>query len=93
MLKDLVDEKVIFTPEVQTLEYSGQQLVMELFVAMHSSPERLLPSDTQPKLVGKSGKARSRVICDHISGMTDDYAAKIDERLFTPKAGSLFQKM
>lgn len=93
LLKKLVNKKVIFTPEVQTLEYSGQQLVMELFEAMHSNPERLLPSDTQRKLEGKEGNERSRVVCDHISGMTDDYAAKIYDRLFTPKAGSLFQKM
>ncbi len=92
-LKRLVDEKVIFTPEVQTLEYSGQQLIMELFEAMHSSPNRLLPSDTQKKLEDKGGDARARVVCDHISGMTDDYAANIYERLFTTKTGSLFQKM
>lgn len=92
-LKNLVNSKVIFTPAVQTLEYSGQQLVMELFEAMESSPTRLLPSDTQLKLVGKAGDEISRVVCDHISGMTDDYAARIYERLFTPNAGSLFQKM
>ena len=66
---------------------------MELFQAMHADPERLCPSDTQPKLAGKSGDALSRVVADHISGMTDDYAAKIYERLFTPRGGSLFQKM
>lgn len=92
-LKQLIKEKVIFSPEVQTLEYKGQQVVMELFQAMHADPERLCPSDTQPKLAGKSGDALSRVVADHISGMTDDYAAKIYERLFTPRGGSLFQKM
>ena len=92
-LKRLVNNKVIFTPAVQTLEYSGQQLVMELFQAMESSPTRLLPSDTKLKLAGKAGKDISRVVCDHISGMTDDYAAKIYKRLFTPAAGYLFQKM
>ena len=34
----------------------------------------------------------SRVICDHISGMTDDYAMKTYERLFVPRASSVFQK-
>ena len=92
-LQALVFQKVIRSPEVQTLEYSGQQLVMELFEAMESSPQRLLPSDTQMTLGNKTGEDLSRVVCDHISGMTDDYAARIYGRLFMPNSGSLFQKM
>ena len=92
-LKALVRDKVIFSPEVQTLEYSGQQLVMGLFEGMESSPRRLLPSDTLRTLGDKKGAEMSRVVCDHISGMTDDYAARIYGRLFMPNKGSLFQKM
>lgn len=92
-LQKLVRTKVIFSPEVQTLEYGGQQLVMELFEAMEPSPKRLLPSDTQALLAGREGEEVSRVVCDHISGMTDDYATKIYGRLFMPNSGTLFQKM
>lgn len=92
-LKTLVRDEVILSPEVQTLEYSGQQLVMELFEAMRSSPERLLPRDTRTILENRGERSVSRVICDHISGMTDDYAAKIYGRLFMPNSGSLFEKM
>lgn len=91
-LQDIVKNKVIFCPEVQTLEYSGQLLVMELFEAMHSSPKRLLPADTQ-KLLDDGERTVARLVCDHISGMTDDYAAKMHGRLFSPRTGSIFEKL
>lgn len=91
-LKRLVIDKVICSPEVQTLEYRGQQIVMELFEAMAGDPKRLLPRDTKKRLA-EEGVEETRVIADHISGMTDDYATRIYERLFTPRPGSLFQKM
>jgi dGTPase len=91
-LQDIVRRKVIFCPEVQTLEYSGQLLVMELFEAMSSSPTRLLPADTQ-KLLNDEGRSVERLVCDHISGMTDDYAAKMYGRLFSPRTGSIFEKL
>jgi dGTPase len=92
-LKALIREHVIQSTEVQTLEYRGQQMVMELFQAMASDPERLLPKDTKKTLREDDEGSRMRVISDHIAGMTDDYATRMYERLFAPRAGSLFQKM
>lgn len=91
-LKELVISKVIKTPEVQTLEYSGQLLVMELYEAMISAPDRLLPQDTQ-RIHQLGDRPLSRLVSDHISGMTDDYAARIHGRLFSPNTGSIFEKM
>ncbi|WP_352980535.1 hypothetical protein [Mesorhizobium sp. M1227] len=33
-----------------------------------------------------------RVICDHISGMTDAFLLKTYDRLFSPRMGSVFDK-
>ncbi|HAU93344.1 MAG TPA: dGTPase, partial [Alteromonas sp.] len=43
LFKQFVYRKVIRKPEVQLLEYKGQQVVMELFEAFSSDPTRLLP--------------------------------------------------
>ncbi len=90
-IKGLVVERVIQRPEVQTLEYKGQQIVMELFEAFNAEPKRLLPLDTQEKVC--ISESKERVICDHISGMTDEYASRIYGQLFMPGQGSVFQKI
>jgi hypothetical protein len=34
-----------------------------------------------------------RVICDHVAGMTDDFLLKTYDRLFSPRMGSVFDKL
>ena len=56
---------------------------------------RLLPN-SQKERYEKSGDDESmqmRVICDFISGMTDEYAARFFERIFQPHKGSVFDRM
>ncbi|MCD6616193.1 anti-phage deoxyguanosine triphosphatase [Aeromonas veronii] len=91
LLKSLVMTRVIKTPEVQVLEYKGQQIVLKLFEVLKSNPERLLPRSTFDKYVNAENK--ERVICDYISGMTDNYATKLYHKLFTPSNGSIFDKL
>lgn len=93
-LTSLVVDSVIKIPEVQTLEFRGQQIVIQLFNAIASDPKRFLkkafleewekaPIETQ----------KFRVICDYISGMTDEYATRLYERLFLPRHGTIFQRL
>jgi len=87
-LKDIVIRKVIKTPQVQTLEYRGQQLIVELFEALSSDPERLLKDNFRELYsAAADDAARSRVLCDYIAGMTDEYATRMFERLFLPRHG------
>ncbi|WP_028108897.1 anti-phage deoxyguanosine triphosphatase [Ferrimonas futtsuensis] len=90
-LKRFVFECVIRKPEVQILEYKGQQVVMELFEAFASDPLRLLPKSTQKRwqAAQDAGHSGHRVIADYISGMTDEFAARLHQNLFTPKMGNL----
>jgi len=90
VLKELVSEKVIKSTPVQTLEYRGQLMVMELFDAFSGDPDRLLPDDIRLQLEAANPK---RVIADYIAGMTDEYATRIYQRLFTPRQGMLLQKL
>jgi len=91
VLKDFVYKNVIKRPEVQTLEYKGQQMVLSLFEVLQENPERLLPASTYQEY-SKSQNPK-RVICDYISGMTDIYATKLYHKLFSPDMGSIFDRM
>ncbi|QYJ80421.1 anti-phage deoxyguanosine triphosphatase [Shewanella acanthi] len=90
VLKQLVYKYVIRKPEIQMLEYKGQQIVMGLFEAFASDPERLLPFNTQERWreSEQQGLNSYRVLADYISGMTDEFAGRLYQQLFSPKAGS-----
>lgn len=90
-LKNLVLKNMILIPEVQTLEYKGQQQVVRLFDVLRENPKRLLPAPTYERV--KDSKQSERVICDFIAGMTDFYATKIYHKLFSPSIGSIFDRL
>lgn len=90
-LHDVVFNEVIRHPSVQHLEFKGQKLVVSVFEAMASDPKRLLPRDAL-KLFDESGQDY-RVICDYVAGMTDAYLLRTHERLFSPRMGSVFDKL
>jgi dGTPase len=90
-LKDFVRRLVIMSPSVQHLEFKGQQMVVAVFEALQSEPKTLLPRDTFEKY--EASCDGERVICDHVSGMTDNFLLKTYERLFSPRMGSVFDKL
>jgi len=91
VLKDLVTREVILSPSVQHLEFKGQTMVVSVFEAMQADPKRLLPRDACAKFDAASGD--QRIICDHVAGMTDTYLLGTYERLFSPRMGSVFDKL
>ncbi|UFW46432.1 MULTISPECIES: anti-phage deoxyguanosine triphosphatase [Bradyrhizobium] len=90
-LQNLVVEKVIRTPNVQHLEFKGQKMVVSVFEALCSDPDALLPEDARQDYAD-SGKDQ-RVICDYVAGMTDSFLLKTYDRLFSPRMGSVFDKL
>ena len=89
VFKRFVYRRVIKRPELQALEYKGQQMVMALFEALASDPERLLPDNTRQRWQDSGGSLR--VIADYIAGMTDEYAGRLYGTLFLPKVGTVFE--
>jgi dGTPase len=90
LFKSFVFNYVIRKPELQLLEYKGQQIVMALFEAFSSEPERLLPTNTAKRwLEADSDISKHRVLADYISGMTDEYATRLYNHLFLPKSNSV----
>lgn len=93
-LGKVVKELVILSPGVQQLEFKGQRIVIELFEALSTDPERFLPESTKSTYRDTGGEeAKMRVICDYVAGMTDEYAAKVYERIFCPRRGSVFDRL
>ncbi|WFU23719.1 anti-phage deoxyguanosine triphosphatase [Bradyrhizobium sp. CB1717] len=89
-LQDLIEKKVIFSANVQHLEYKGQKLVVSVFEAFQSDPKQLLPSDVYARY---EPEKNVRVICDYVAGMTDDFLLKTYDRLFSPRMGSVFDRL
>jgi len=93
IFKDFVYVYVIKLTSLQRLEYRGQQIVMELFEALSSDPQRLLPSNSAKRWQhAVDNKQNSeRVIADYIAGMTDDYATRLYQSLFNAHAANDYQ--
>lgn len=91
VLQKLIEEQVIFTPNVQHLEFKGQKLVVSVFEALTSDPKKLLPLDAYRDF--ESTENGRRVICDYVAGMTDGFLLKTYDRLFSPRMGSVFDKL
>ncbi len=91
LLKAFILKNVIKRPEVQALEYKGQQMILRLFEVLSDNPGRLLPYDVQETY--EQADNRPRVISDHIAGMTDNHATKLYHKLFTPNMGSVFDRV
>jgi dGTPase len=89
--KKFVFDHVILRPEVQGLEFKGQQTVLRLFEVLFANPHRLLQKSDFEKYGSSDNK--QRVICDYVAGMTDPYATRLYHRLFTPDVGSLFDRL
>jgi dGTPase len=90
-VKDLVREEVIFSPGVQHLEFKGQMMVIAVFEVMKSDPKSFLPPDVF-ELYQKSTDPL-RDVCDYVAGMTDQYLLKTYDRLFSPRMGSVFDRL
>ncbi len=94
VLKGVVADLMVKSTSVQQLEFKGQKIVTELFEAFATDPKRLLdPRDYGKTIQGGGDTPTPRVICDYISGMTDDYATKRYQQLFAPRVGSVFDRL
>ncbi|WP_417659108.1 anti-phage deoxyguanosine triphosphatase [Pseudidiomarina sp.] len=85
-LKDVVFEHVINEPSIQQLRYRSQNMLLDLFTALHTEPLRLLPRNTRERWQNaqqdQDKTAADRILCDYVAGMTDDYAERMYRNLF-----------
>lgn len=91
LFKHLIFKELIKTPRIQQLEFKGQRMILSVFEAFSAEPERLLPHDTYCDYERATDKAR--IICDYVSGMTNAHLLRTYDRLFSPRMGSIFDKL
>ncbi len=90
-LQGAVRDLVILSPAVQHLEFKGQRMVVSVFEAFASEPKSFLPGHTYD--LYRQADQPMRVICDHIAAMTDGFLLKTYDRLFSPRMGSVFDRL
>ncbi len=91
LLKKFVMDEVILRPELQALQYRGQKVILKIFEIYLHNGERLLPTQVWEE-TQETGNPH-RVLCDYISALTDASATRIYNRLSTPSAGSIFDRV
>ncbi|KPU83478.1 deoxyguanosinetriphosphate triphosphohydrolase, partial [Psychromonas sp. PRT-SC03] len=91
ILKHFVLNYVIKKPDLQIVEYRGQQIVMELFQTFHSGVLRFLPEPIKIRWLAQKGdkNREKRVISDHISSLTDHHALGLHASLFSSQPSTL----
>lgn len=83
-----VFDEVILRPEILAVRHRGQRAMLSLFDTLLANPAELLPRAVYAKYADADHPPR--VLCDYLSGLTDDSAAKLYRRLTLPGAGSIF---
>ncbi len=90
-LKDLIMQHVILKPELQSLQFKGQQVIIKLFDVLADNPKQLLPQSVYEQY--KINSESLRIICDYVAGMTDISASRYYHKLFSPRTGSMFDRI
>jgi dGTPase len=93
--KKLSHDLVFDHSQLHQLERKGKVILEGLFAAfaesyLNDNGLRLLPESFDRIIRLKQGqRARARILCDYIAGMTDGFAIRTYKRLYDPDFGSL----
>ncbi len=96
-LKQISFDLVFASPAVQQLEYKALAMLEQLFTILRDNyireglpRHRLLNEDVEKTIQsGKTLPQKARLLCDYISGMSDDYVVRTCRRLTDPEFGSI----
>jgi len=95
--KALCKELVYGSSALQQIEFKGGEILRKLaktllknYLCTTSKPAVLVPTDVHRAVMGTGKNAeKARLLCDHLSGMTDAYALRSYKRLLDPDYGSI----
>ena len=88
------------SPQLKQLEHKGSLLLRRLWELLHERYVeghsidgqyfQLLPEEQAREIGGAESKEeRARLVCDFLAGMTDGFAVRMYQRLFSPGFGSI----
>ena len=100
VFKKLAFEVVFLSPQLKQLEHKGSLMLRRLWELYHRRYVEGEPIDGQffqllpaehAEEIGSAETAceRARLVCDFLAGMTDGYAVRMYQRLFSPGFGSI----
>jgi len=82
----------INSPKLKIVEFRGQEIVKYIFRALSTkSGHKLLPEDYQELFERSLKEKRKRIICDYISGMTDNFCLEFYGRLRSEHPETIFK--
>jgi dGTPase len=93
--KRLSQELVFDHPQLHQLERKARVILEGIFEAfaesyLNANTSRLMPESFDRIIrLKEDRRARARVLCDYIAGMTDGFAIRTYKRLYDPDFGSL----
>ncbi len=100
VFKQLAFEVVFLSPQLKQLEHKGSLMLRRLWELFHQRYVegdpidgqffQLLPAEQAEEISSaKTAAERARLVCDFLAGMTDGYAVRMYQRLFSPGFGSI----
>jgi len=82
----------ILSPKLKIIECRGNEIVKHIFKTLTGKGGKLLlPEDYQELLANSPKSCRDRIICDYISGMTDNFCLEFYGRLTSEKPETIFK--
>ena len=95
--KRIAFDLIFKSPPLQQIEFKGGYLLTRLYEAyaehmlgMHPRPLRLLPDPIRTWIAAESTESgKRRLLCDHLSSLTDGQAIRAYKRLHEPGFGTL----
>jgi dGTPase len=100
VFKQLAFEVVFLSPQLKQLEHKGSLMLRRLWDLLHERYVegkpidgqffQLLPDEQACEIEeAETPSERARLVCDFLAGMTDGFAARMYQRLFSPGFGSI----
>lgn len=86
-LRTLMFRSVYNNPVAKKEERKARTMLQEMYLYYSRHPEQM--SREYQKLIAE-GENRERVVCDYISGMTDQYAMAKFKEIFIPSAWAVY---
>ena len=86
-LRDIMFRNVYLNPVAKEEEEKAENLVEALYGYYSTKPDQM--SEEYKRLL-RDGEEMNRVVCDYISGMTDQYSMEKFRDIFVPKGWSVY---
>ncbi len=100
LLKKLIEVTILKSDAVRAFTYKGQEVIKKLFEAYYYDTEKTMKNSKIIKLYKKietkkedENTTKVDFIRDYIAGMTDSYAIRAYDRLYTPNYDSMFDRL